>query len=209
MPKGKKKRSNNAGSTIVVRLKQATTGSLTAGTLTVALQPSTFNQIASLADGYEFYRITRLKFRLQRSGTLTGNLAMCYVAGVTDTPPNTFALAGSALDCAIQTTTTTVPSQWVSVPPSRLKTYQAWCKTIVGTPDPSVENWGNLFFGGTGTDSFVYEIVATYEFRVICNTGLTPQERGAKEREAARQRMLAILSPTPSTTPAPAAPKLG
>lgn len=202
MPKKGKKPVQKHSDIVEVKLKLATTGSLVGGALTIPLQPSSFNQVSGLADNYEFYRVTRLMFRIQRSGTITGNQTMCYVAGVTDTPPSSASLASQALDSCVVTTTTTVPSNWVSVPNSRLASYQQWFKTIVGSPDPSVENQGNIFFGGSGTDGVFYEIKATYQFRVPCNTALTPMERGQKILDAERARMLNILgSAAPKRSP--------
>lgn len=169
----------------------------------IAVSPGGYGQSTALAEVYEFYRVTRLRYRLNPVSTITASIGAAYIAGVVDNAPTAMAEVAQSQHCAIITPNHSLPTAWKSVPPSALRSYAAWCKTVVGSPDPDTEIQGRIYLAGTTTDPYEIEVELTFEFRTPVATLVTPAERGAIECAKERARLLKLmgLTPAPCSTP--------
>jgi hypothetical protein len=199
----KSKRSNKSGGfvrdAITVSCRRLAIYNLTAGVATVTMAPSTFIEAAAVSDVFELYRITKLRYRLYRHATLGATATAVYIAGVVDNPPSTAADASVSPYAAVITPIMTQPSEWKSISKRDLASYSTWYKTVAGSPDPSLEEQGKIYLAGTTTDAFTMEVEIVYQFKSPCTTSATPAERGALERLRERERLLKILSSSPTT----------
>ncbi len=153
----------------------------TAGTtVTSPLAPSGMSlQIAAMADVYEEYRVVKLRFRAHPAAVL---LAAGFVAGVTDTPPVSVSDIASIPNHVFAGTGQTVPTGWCNVPRKVLCGYVGplgWYKTIAGTPDPSVEVQGNIYYASGTATSVSIEVEGIIQFCTQVVPGATPAMRRA------------------------------
>jgi len=150
---------------------------------TANVAPSLSSRTLSAADNFELYRVTRLRYRQHVPTGGTGQTVVAYYAGVTDTPPATNVANMEATNHNFFSGLNgSPPSRWTNVPRGQLAGYQPWYKTIVGTPDPSVEIQGILNITGStpATIQYVVEIEGVIEFKGPVDAASTPESRRAR-----------------------------
>jgi hypothetical protein len=201
--------------TSIVNFRLVQAASLTTGMLQISLQPGSLSgstRIPEVADGFAFYKLTRLRFRMHRSAD-ANPCSIAFVPGAPNTVPATASAANELLHGTYYVNTYTAPSQWVKVPAADLKGQFEWYKTITGTEVADLAYPGSITAQGTTTDAIVYEIVGTYVFKEPISTANTPaelallrrmrQDREVAARAAAKDRMLKILSTDAGKTGGP------
>ncbi len=177
---------------------------LAAGVSSFNLSPSLIvhTGIASIADAFELYRVTKLSYRLVRTATLTGSQSAAFYPDITDTPPNTLDQNGENINSTLLGLNHTVPSDWVTINPSSM-TAAKWYKTIQGTMDSWDEIQGIIYVTGSGTDAFLLEVRGLYEFKGQADPGNTPEMREKRRLarlEFQRTKLLSILASKPDPT---------
>lgn len=177
---------------ITVPARALLNGSMSSGVAQISMQPPTFNSVAQVADNYEFYRLTRLRYRLHPNGGGAFCVA-AYIAGAVDNAPSTPSDLAVTPHCVVLGDDVQIPTPWRNVPRAALASYNTWYKTIAGSPDPSEEVQGKIYLAGGGTDAYWLEMEATYQFRTLVVTSATPAERGALALEKERAYLLRIL----------------
>lgn len=175
----KNKKRSGAGHTEVAHFHAAFVETATTGVFpTVSCNPATLSTRAgNIADNFDEYRLTRLRFRLFPQTTAVTNLAAyAYFPGVTTTVP---ALGVQVFDnptVCVLGHTTVGPSQWRSVPKDLLRGLQAWYK--VAATVSAVDSVPGQLLGASiqaSTDSIVIEVDGTFEFRGEVNPTNTPE----------------------------------
>lgn len=154
-----------------------------ATTYAYPMQPGSFDtRGVAEADGFELYRIVKLRFRLVPAFD-AGPPTICaaWIAGITDTTPPTLATLAEVPLHALMGGGQSTPTAWVNVPSRTLKGYETWYKTIAGTPDPAQEIQGYVFVAASGTGAATLEIQAVFEFKQPAPVGSTPQMRREKQ----------------------------
>lgn len=210
------KRNNRASDITRFHFTQLLESNLVSGASKTSLNPSVIGlsgRLASTADGFELYRLRRVRYRLMPSFTApAASIVACYLAGIVDTTINSAVLLSQCAHHVTISPREIVPTRWVTVPKLALASYGSWYKTVVGTPDPSEEDQGFLYVAGNTTDQYVLDLEIDYDFKTPCAIGSTPAIRLAKEVETERNRLLKILGfgsllPPSEPAPAPAATK--
>ncbi len=215
MPKTKK---NGGGKTrsndsIVEHFHGLATVALVAGANNLAFNPAVTTRLASIGDAYQLYRLVRLRFRLQLPDSApTAAQAAAWATGIVDTPPTTAAQAMEIVNSCYLSIRSTVPSQWVEVPPTDLRGPFPWYKTVQGTPDTSEEIVGYVFLTGSGTNSVLLEFEGDMQFKEGIAPANTPAavELRRRLREEQAQRLVAkeranVLALISNSTLAPSA----
>lgn len=177
-------------------------GSLSAGVAQINLQPTNLNSVAGAAANYEFYRITKLRYRLYPNGG-GSMLAAAYIAGAVDNAPSSPYDVAQTPHCVLYGDDVTVPTSWRNVPKSALASYNTWYKTVAGSPDPTEEVQGKIYLAGSSTDSYLLEYEMVYQFRTLVVTSATPAQRGAIELEKYRAQLLRVLGLAMVPSPLP------
>lgn len=198
----RRRQSNQGGSNqIRVACKFYSQQTFSAGAAVISINPAAFPQAAQLADTYAMYRVTKLRYRFHVSdlGSPPALTTAVYIPGVTDNAPASSAIIMLIPYAAFLDRGAVLPGRWASVPRAVLSSYLPWLKTIVGSPDPAEETQGNVYLRGGSTDTYSFEMEATFEFKDLLSTSVTPMERGKRECVEARERLLRLLG-----TPAPA-----
>ncbi len=164
--------------------------SLAAGLALNPLVPSNLGTaVASVSDGYEYYRWRKLKFRIFAATTpgaasvVAGypNAFPASIAALMETPPAVLHLSSSE----------TVWSRWVVVPPEFYKGPFEWYHTRLGTYDVTEVYACSAAFAGTGTAVIHFELVGEMEFKDIVNTSSTPLMVQLRARIRAEQALQA------------------
>lgn len=182
------------------------TTALAAGVTTVSLIPGNFvgsTRMVAAVDGYAFFRIRRLRFRLHR--TADTNLQVAgYIPGNPNTLPSTVTQMGELMYGTTLVPSYTQPSQWVSVGKRELAGPLPWYKTVPGTDPLDFEAPGSIQILGTSTGAVLFEMEGEYEFKEALSTGNTPaiaelvrRERALRRQEvenATRAKLLRALS---------------
>jgi hypothetical protein len=179
---------------------------LAGGALSIAVSPALTARCTTEADGWNWYRVKALKFRIL---ALTGPCAAGFVEGKPDTQPSTIATVGELLDSVLHGGSTEfVWSRWVEVPKIALAGALPWYKTIPGAATDEEELSGLLVFGGTTTNGLLLDVFFTFEFKGPVSTTNTPlqvelQLKLHEERRrihAAKQRdgLLTLLAKPPT-----------
>ncbi len=198
------KRQNRLDRVSKVPFKYLWTTTPASTTNTLALRPGSFPRVGEIADAFDLFRVSEMRYRLlpnaSNATALNGHIAACaYYPGITDTAP------AAAADIAENTTSVitgagqSVPSQWCALKEPQIRGYPQWYKTVVGTPDPADEQPGSFYVNSTLTSGLVaVEIEGTFEFKGPVNTAATPamKQQHALLREKAR--IVRVLA-TPST----------
>jgi len=196
-------------STSSLAFRVITTGAMTGGGFAINLLPASMSaRLGSEADGFSFYRVKALKFRLHRSAS-TNPGGAAYIAGNPNTPPASILQGSEALTGVYLAAQYTVPSNWATCRRQELAGPLPWYKTVSGTDAVDFEYPGIIAVNGTSTDAFVIEIEGVYEFKDPIATANTPEEvalvrqlrakRQEAARSAAREGVLRLLSPTANT----------
>ncbi len=195
-------------------------GALAAGVAVLAVAPvaSFCPRASAIADTYAMYQVRKLRFRLLKV-TVTGTMAACYIAGITDNGPATVTAASESHAHVFNTVSQVVHSNWVKVPRGDLRGMHPWYKTVPGTPETAEESAGSIYFVGTGTDSYAIEMQVQFAFRDAVSTTDTPvavelrrllrEEIWRARREKERKELLTQLAPLPPPIPMDAVRALG
>jgi len=158
------------------------------------VQPTQLGAHASgVADQFEEFRITQMKFRLHPNGT--GAVAMGFLPGISDTAPNTVPLIGNALASTIVTDSSTKPSEWVSISKSDLAGASNWYKSVAGVQDAWDEIPGYFYLAAATSTATYYELRGVVEYKGAVDNTNTPQERARIQRERERKKLLDLLRP--------------
>lgn len=154
-------------------------------------------RLTSLADDFDEYRFTQLRYRIHASAIAAGNyLAVCFEPGVQDSAPASVGDVSEANNAVILGTSSTVCSNWSSVPKGVLSGMHPWYKTVAGTPESAEEVQGNLYaFCSTGTGVVIpVEVQGVVEFRAAICTSATPLDRALAQRRREKQRIVNLLA---------------
>lgn len=190
-------------------------GSLSSGAASINLLPAIISsRLGTEADGFSFYRVRSLKFRLHRAPSGANTVSAGYVAGNPNTLPTTQAQISELLCGVVLPVAHTIPTGWATVPRKELAGALPWYKTISGTDAADFEYPGLLVLAGTTTDPYLMEIAGVYEFKDPVATANTPEEvlmvrqlrasRQERARQQARDAVLRVISPTaPGAVPRP------
>lgn len=189
---------------------QVLTGALVAGAAAVNLNPTGIGgRILTEADSWALFRIRAFKARLHRTNATVAQV-LGFVGGVQDTPPATTGAIMELLPAVYMSPTYTVPTPWAKCSSMQLAGPFPWYKSVPGTQDASEESPGQLVLAGSGTESYVIELVGVIEFKTSIDPGNTPElallikkareERARVAREKERVKLLGALG-TPSQKP--------
>ncbi len=198
MPKNKKKHSSSANHSdsgmTVLPFANSFSVTLASGAATLEIAPPTTSatRVTQTADAFEFYRITKLSYRLRRTNQ-TQPIAATWVAGLVDNVPATVSQITQSPYYTLLMASDTLPSNWVRVPRSALKSYAVWYKTVSGTIDTGEEVQGKIFLCGNAAENVYVDVKVVYEFKMPVNTGITPEERRIKAVQETRKKLLDIL----------------
>jgi hypothetical protein len=164
--------------------RQLYRSSLAAGLQSIFLNPGNFGRLLNCAKAFEFYRFTKLRFRLMPSESSTATqqvLVAGYLAEIADTPPafagvtemmpqSTVVLAGTGT-----TSTQTVPGKWVNVPRNvLLATPVKWYKTVASSGEDIFLSQGTIWLASSSVADTAFlnlEIEYSCEF-----TGVEPSD---------------------------------
>lgn len=182
---------------------------LVSGLANTVVSPQMTPRATTEADGWCWYRVKALKFRLF---SLTNSATAGFVEGVPDSLPSTIASVNELLRAVQhQGSTETTWSNWVKVSATSLAGALPWYKTVPGSATEEEEVAGTIAIAGTGTNTFSLEFFVTFEFKGPVATVNTPamvdlqvRMRAERQRAAAikrRDTLLADLGPTPSLSP--------
>lgn len=209
-PTRRRRRNRSSADVIRVSFTQQLVANLASGLYNTDVYPGFAADLLAIADVYQFYRFSSLSYRLmpaQGSMLPAGAQTAVFIPGVVDTPSGGQQSSLAQLRHHVTLTPRcTVPTRWARLPRSVLMSYQPWFKTIAGTPSADTEYQGKLFIAGNGTDSFHCEIKGVCEFRQLVVAGMTPMLSYDQRMLREKQRLLSILSFSPTSLPAPAAP---
>jgi hypothetical protein len=149
---------------------------LSSGVTFPVLQPQTFNRLTSISKAYEFFRFTKLSFRL-----LGPPAAASYIVGYLPeetTATTTFAKVQEQSYSSFCAVATTVPGNRSTVPRSvLLATAPKWYKTNGASTEDDNLIQGTFLCASssTGDESIMYiEIYYMVEFTGAENSGLQP-----------------------------------
>lgn len=168
-------------------------------------------RVQLIADEFELYRFTSLKFRIvgvQTPGTGAVYL-MSYLPGVVDATPQFANMNEIPQTCYFYTgagvATQTVPSDWCIVPRNVLKGSLEWYKTAKGAATDWDEQQGTfrLSTDTVAAGSVWFEMRGVCELMGAADPGSTPAERVLRRQLAERDRLLKLLAlqgPAPSIT---------
>jgi hypothetical protein len=156
------------------------------------ISPALTSRLAAIADDYEEYRFTELRFRLIPGASNTP--AACFLPGITDTPPTTTATIMQCIESVMLGSTSTTPTQWCVVPRALLAGMHTWYKTIPGTPADAEELQGGIFLFASAATNL--EIRGVCEFAAAAAAGNTPLDRALAVRRREKQRLMTLLSST-------------
>jgi len=156
------------------------------------ISPALSSRLTAIADDYDEYRFTELRFRLTPGAA--GSPAACYLPGIVDTPPATLAAITECIESVFLGTACTTPTKWCRVPKAVLAGMHTWYKTIPGTPAASEELQGGVYVFAAA-NVFV-EIAGVCEFAAAVAGGNTPIERALASRRREKQRIVSLLSVT-------------
>ncbi len=154
------------------------------------------SRLASMADDFDLYRLSKFRFRLIPSTLASENVVCAYQAGVTDTA-GTFATVGEsnhATCLGLQMTTTT---DWVEPKGGDLRGAANWYKAVPGAADDWDEIQGALIFASSNaasTASVYIEAEGVMDFASPADPGLTPAMRRDRMLAREKKKLLAILS---------------
>jgi len=171
--------------------------------LSVSPNSSLSPRLAALADDFDEYRFTRLRFRLHRASDTSPSDFFCagYLPGIVDTPPTTQAQMMEILNSVYLTGVETVPTPWSEVPKPVLAGMHPWYKTIPGTPEASEEFQGGLYGACTTSSVLRLEIEGVCQFRAAVAAGNTPLERALAARTREKKRIMSLLSGETAVAP--------
>jgi len=185
-------------------------GTLSSGVFPVTVNPATLGtRLGVIADGFEEYRITRLKFRLHPGGTAAKGAdaqVAAFYPGVIDTTAGTVTDVSEVVNSTVMGSRATTPSAWCTVDRATLSGPFSWYKSLASTLDTSEENQGQITVAGNVTDTFQLELAGAIEFKGSSATANTPMALEAI-RQRQRERLLSVLAGVPSAPTSKGQPK--
>ncbi len=186
----------------------------TAQLATIPIYPAAFPRVLDIADGFDLFRVTKLRYRLlppqSANGTtaLSQRCAAAFYPGITDNPPGSVSDISENLTRAVTGVGQTTPSAWSDVPKELLRGSIPWYKTIVGSPEAADEIIGYVYAISDQTaGAVILDFEGIFEFKGSANTGATPMERSRRLALREKQRLLSVLTsselgkPTGATVP--------
>jgi len=186
---------------------------LASGVGGLLLQPTTqlSERLNAIADEYELYRFTQLKFRLHPVAPFSAlyeTMIAAYFPGQIDAAP-TFGNMNESTHMVIMTAGQStvgagmsVPTEWCNVPASVLKGSLAWYKATPGSMSTWDEQQGAFRFAssaGSSTALLNFEVQGVCEFTGAADPGATPAERQKRKLLAERARIMELLALKPET----------
>ncbi len=200
------KRNASRRDTIVAAFHNVLTGTNMISTATkydVSPNSSFSARMLALADDFEEYKVTKLRYRLLPIYSINAAIQVAsYFPGITDATP-TFAGISENMNTAVAVVGaafgTTQPTTWQSVPAATLAGMHSWYKTIPGSPSPAEEIQGSIYLSSNDTSAFVLEVEGEVVFRAPAAASSTPAARAEHARLRERERLLALLAPPTNT----------
>jgi hypothetical protein len=168
------------------------------------------NQVLSVSDGYELFRVRRLRVRILL--LVSGTAALGVVASVPNTPPAAFTPITELLDSLPHAgPAETRWSKWLEVRPQTLSGPFPWYHTRVGTFDPTEAAPATVCLIGSAAGILMAEWRGVFEFKNPCDPANTPEEkallhkfrvtRDQEDLKKERDLLLKKLSPSACTAP--------
>lgn len=157
-------------------------------------------RLGLIADEFETYRFTEVKFRLHPLLTLAADLiAMSYLPGVVDATPS-FTSLNEVVDSVYISGQATVPSEWRTVTKSELRS-NIWYKSIPGAASDWDEQQGTFRIASAANANVAvyFEIRGVCEFCGAADPGATPAMRLLGRQLKERERLLKLLALTPTS----------
>jgi hypothetical protein len=144
------------------------------------VQPQNFGRLVNISKAFEFYRYTRLRYRLLPIPPSNGGtrFAACYLPeepAAATTPVLANLLEQPRL--AFQTSSMTVPTHWETVPRQvLLGTSVKWYKTVLASTEDADLVQGSIIYAGDSVlgNNSLLEIEYSIEFRGAESVGLQP-----------------------------------
>lgn len=173
---GKRGRKNKTSSKSLGSAHQSVSGrtlfTLSAASSIIFLNPASFPRCLAMADVFNLYRFTRLKFTIMPgSSTSVG-----FSTGEFDTPPTTVTQIMELAYAGLVPGTQTVPVH-VNVPRSELlgDSTLKWYKSIAGTPASGFENQGALYWLAGGAVFLLVEWTCEFsQWNLAANSPMKP-----------------------------------
>ncbi len=143
-----------------------------------ALSPLINDPLSIQANSFEYYRFTKLSFRLHPTftGGTTYTTAVYFYSGVPDAAPAGIPQIMNSDESTLLTSAALVPSSWVNVNRRVLAGKQPWYKAVAGTPE-AIEEIQGYFLGYTegGTSKNVtLQVTGTIQFKGVTDSAATP-----------------------------------
>ncbi len=175
---------------------------ITAGTpvvINVSPNSTLSARMASLADDFDEYVCTKLRYRLRNFQNAAGGVvASAFYPGITDTAP-LYASIIENLHAAVIPQYQTVPTEWHNIPKRTLQGMHTFYKTVAGTPESAEEIQGTIYADATVTQSCLIELEGEFVFRAPAAAAATPADRAMAAKNRERKRIMALLAEGPST----------
>jgi hypothetical protein len=175
-------------------------------TLQVSPNSTMSPTLTAIAQVYDEYRFTKLRYRLHPNGPFATNptfKTLAFYPGIVDVPPSSPSLNAESTLCVVHSGGQTTPSKWMNVPRKILAGMHSWYKSVPGTPDIAEEVQGYMFFAGlVASASWIWEVEGVCDFCSPINASSTPEARKIAVAARYRDRLLTVLSAPPISTAA-------
>ena len=171
----------------IVKVPFSITASVTlaTGRSIIILYPNQFGRLTAIADNWQEYRFTQVKFRLLVPATSANEyVIMSYYPGVTDATPAITDLNEVPVSAQISLIKTT-DSEWINIPRSVLAGMMSWYKTVPGSIDAGEEQQGAFYIASSNAASTAqirFQLMGVIEFTGSADPGSTPAERALAAR---------------------------
>lgn len=168
------------------------------------------------ADGFTYYRLRSLRFRYINNTTTAAASAMGVIGGQPNTLPANTGQVGELLDSTCRPPSPsaivilTAWSEWVNVRKEILAGPLPWYNTFNGSFAAEFDAPCTMCIAGGTTDSYLYQLKFTLEFKDAANTANTPvalelrdrqrEERRRRLADAERKTLLRVLAPDQNKT---------
>jgi len=167
-------------------------------TVSVTPQNSTFAGLNEIADQFDLFRVSRLRYRIHpMDPTDTVNQCLAYFPDV-DIQTQTSAQVSESPLAAVQTPFCGVPSRWMTVPRSQLKGMLDWYKCTADAGAAEFESQGSIQAAGGLSDVCRFELEGVILFKNPVSSSLM-MERAINR--AVSSGTVVRIPPTTQTTP--------
>ncbi len=166
MPKTRNGYNTRRSNITCVPFRQLVTAAMSGGTLQRSVYPANLGSLASIAAGFEFFRVKSLNIRLYPRAAGANDIAVAYfpdatvggassVAQLMETPDALFMPGANEV---------TIPRS-LKIPSVRLQGQIPWFKATIDASDIEFESQGTLVWFGTSTEVVDTELWGVVEFR--------------------------------------------